>query len=56
MAAASVAAGADGLIVEVHPDPKQAASDGAQTLDVPAFERMMDTCRRVAEAVDRRLG
>lgn len=56
MAAASVAAGADGIIVEVHPDPKQAASDGAQTLDVPAFERMMDTCRRVAEAVDRRLG
>ena len=56
MAAASVAAGADGIIVEVHPDPKRAASDGAQTLDVPAFERMMDTCRRVAGAVDRRLG
>jgi 3-deoxy-7-phosphoheptulonate synthase len=56
MAAASVAAGADGIIVEVHPDPKRAASDGAQTLDVPAFERMMDTCRRVAEAVDRTLG
>jgi len=56
MAAAAVAAGADGLIVEVHPDPKRAASDGAQTLDIPAFERMMETCRRVAGAVDRRLG
>lgn len=56
MAAAAVAAGTDGLIVEVHPDPKRAASDGAQTLDIPAFERMMAVCRRVAEAVDRRLG
>jgi len=56
MAAASVAAGADGLIVEVHPDPKCASSDGAQTLDFTAFGRMMDVCRRVAEAVGRSLG
>jgi 3-deoxy-7-phosphoheptulonate synthase len=56
MAAASVAAGADGLIVEVHPDPKSATSDGGQTLDVPAFGRMMDTCRRIAAAVGRTLG
>jgi len=56
MAAASVAAGADGLIVEVHPDPKRAASDGGQTLDIPAFEKMMALCRRVAEAVERKLG
>ncbi|NBW96235.1 MAG: 3-deoxy-7-phosphoheptulonate synthase [Planctomycetia bacterium] len=56
MAAASVAAGADGLIVEVHPDPKCASSDGAQTLDFTAFERMMAVCRRVAEAVGRSLG
>ncbi len=56
MAAAAVAAGADGLIVEVHPDPKRAASDGAQTIDLPAFERMMAVCRRVADAVDRTLG
>jgi len=56
MAAASVAAGADGLIVEVHPDPKCASSDGAQTLDFAAFGRMMDVCRRVAEAVGRSLG
>ncbi len=56
MAAASVAAGADGLIIEVHPDPKCASSDGAQTLDFAAFERMMQVCRRVAEAVGRTLG
>jgi 3-deoxy-7-phosphoheptulonate synthase len=56
MAAASVAAGADGLIVEVHPDPKSASSDGGQTLDIPAFSRMMTLCRRVAEAVGRGLG
>jgi len=56
MAAASVAAGADGLIVEVHPDPAKAASDGAQTLDVPSFRRMMDVCRRVAAAVGREIG
>jgi 3-deoxy-7-phosphoheptulonate synthase len=55
MAAASVAAGADGLIIEVHPDPKCASSDGAQTLDFAAFERTMQVCRRVAEAVGRTL-
>jgi 3-deoxy-7-phosphoheptulonate synthase len=55
MAAASVAAGADGLIIEVHPDPKCASSDGAQTLDCAAFEQMMQVCRRVATAVDREL-
>ena len=55
MAAASVAAGADGLIVEVHPDPRSAASDGGQTLDLPAFGRMMEVCRRVAGAVGRTL-
>ena len=56
MAAASVAAGADGLIVEVHPDPKCASSDGGQTLDFPAFQQLMQVCRRVAEAVGRTLG
>ena len=56
MAAASVAAGADGLIVEVHPDPKAATSDAAQTIDLPAFTRMMDVCRRVAAALGREIG
>jgi 3-deoxy-7-phosphoheptulonate synthase len=53
MSAASVAAGADGLIIEVHPDPKAASSDGGQTLDFTAFERTMRICRKVAEAVGR---
>jgi 3-deoxy-7-phosphoheptulonate synthase len=55
MAAAAVAAGADGLIIEVHPDPQNAASDGGQTLDFIAFEKTMVTCRKVAEAIGRQL-
>ncbi|MBT6643957.1 MAG: hypothetical protein HOB45_12540 [Planctomycetaceae bacterium] len=55
MAAAAVAAGADGLIIEVHPDPQNAASDGGQTLDFIAFEKTMATCRKVAEAIGRQL-
>ncbi|WP_435016030.1 3-deoxy-7-phosphoheptulonate synthase [Tundrisphaera sp. TA3] len=53
MARASVAAGADGLIVEVHDDPEHALSDGSQTITPAAFAEMMHQCRRVAEAVDR---
>lgn len=53
MSKAAVAAGADGLIIEVHEDPKRAASDGAQTITPAVFERLMTQCRRVAEAVDR---
>jgi 3-deoxy-7-phosphoheptulonate synthase len=56
MCAASVAAGADGLIVEVHPDPENALSDGNQSLDVDQFSKTMETCRRVAKALDRKLG
>jgi 3-deoxy-7-phosphoheptulonate synthase len=55
MAAASIAAGADGLIVEVHPDPENALSDGYQSLSFKQFEQMMSTCRKVAEAVGRKL-
>jgi 3-deoxy-7-phosphoheptulonate synthase len=55
MAKAAIAAGADGLIIEVHPDPEHAASDGYQTLDCEAFARLMHDCRRVAQAVDRSL-
>jgi 3-deoxy-7-phosphoheptulonate synthase len=55
MARAAIAAGADGLMVEVHDDPEHAMSDGAQTITPAAFERMMAECRRVAEAVDRAL-
>ena len=53
MARASVAAGADGLIVEVHEDPEHALSDGSQTITPAAFADMMHQCRRIAEAVDR---
>jgi 3-deoxy-7-phosphoheptulonate synthase len=55
MAAASVAAGADGLIVEVHPKPEKALSDGYQTLDFAEFEELMTLCRRVAEAVGKKI-
>lgn len=53
LAAAGVAAGADGLIVEVHPEPAKAVSDGRQSLTYKQFEAMMDRVRRVAAAVDR---
>ncbi len=53
MARAAVAAGADGLIVEVHPDPDHAMSDGAQTLTPPQFTEMMQQVRAVAAAVGR---
>ncbi|MCA9026132.1 MAG: 3-deoxy-7-phosphoheptulonate synthase [Planctomycetaceae bacterium] len=51
MCTASIAAGADGLIVEVHPDPPNAASDGAQSLTPKAFSAAMDQCRKVAAAL-----
>jgi 3-deoxy-7-phosphoheptulonate synthase len=38
---AAIAVGADGLIIEVHPCPERALSDGAQSLDIPAFEKVM---------------
>lgn len=50
---AAVAAGADGLLVEVHPNPKDALSDGPQSLSPKAFAEMMTAARKVAEAVGR---
>ncbi len=55
MARAAVAVGADGLIVEVHPEPAKALSDGQQALTFTAFEEMMQECRRVAEAVGKEM-
>lgn len=55
IARAGVAAGADGMIVEVHQDPAHAISDGRQSLTPEAFARMVKQVRAVAEAVDRRL-
>lgn len=51
MAVAATAIGADGLIIEVHPDPENAMSDGAQSLTFEAFEQTMARCRKVADAV-----
>jgi len=53
MAKAAVAAGADGLIIEVHPKPEEALSDGPQSLLPVQFEKLMNELARVAEAVDR---
>jgi 3-deoxy-7-phosphoheptulonate synthase len=49
MAKAAVAAGADGLMIEVHPDPANAWSDGEQSLDLPDFTALMVQVRRLAE-------
>ncbi len=53
MARAAVAAGADGLLVEVHPDPDHALSDGAQTLRPDQFAEMMRQVRAVAGVIGR---
>jgi 3-deoxy-7-phosphoheptulonate synthase len=55
MARAAVAAGADGLIVEVHPDPAKALSDGYQALTLPAFAHLVVECRKVALALGQSL-
>jgi 3-deoxy-7-phosphoheptulonate synthase len=55
MARAAVAAGADGLLVEVHPTPDRALSDGAQSLYPEQFDRMMKEARLIAEAIGRRV-
>lgn len=55
MCKAAIAAGADGLLVEVHPDPEHAMIDGAQSLNPKQFVTMMAQLGRIAEAVDRTL-
>jgi 3-deoxy-7-phosphoheptulonate synthase len=55
LARAAVAAGADGLLVEVHPKPEQALSDGAQSLYPIQFGQMMRDVRLIAEAIGRRV-
>ncbi|HUU91105.1 MAG TPA: 3-deoxy-7-phosphoheptulonate synthase [Phycisphaerae bacterium] len=52
---AAVAAGADGLIVEVHPDPETALVDGQQSITPEAFARLVESCRKVAQAIGRSL-
>ena len=53
MSLAAVAAGADGVILECHPDPERATSDGAQSITPQTLAEMMSRLRRVAQAVDR---
>jgi 3-deoxy-7-phosphoheptulonate synthase len=53
MALASLAAGADGLLIEAHPDPDRALSDGAQSLDFAGLERLLAALRRLAEPLGR---
>ncbi len=54
MAKAAVAAGADGLMVEVHPDPQRALSDGDQSLTPAEFRQFMEAVQKVARAVGRK--
>ncbi len=55
MARAAVAAGADGLMIEVHPDPERALSDGAQSLHPEQFDELVGQIGVIAEAIGRRL-
>jgi len=56
MALAALAAGADGLLIEVHPQPDRALSDGAQSLDFAGFDRLLASLRRIAEPLGRTIG
>lgn len=55
MAKAAVAAGADGILIEVHPNPEEAMSDGEQSLKPDAFRKLMDELRPIAAAVGREI-
>jgi len=56
MAKAAIAAGADGLLIEVHPDPKSSLSDGAQTLKLDTFTQLMKEIKPIVQAIGRELG
>ncbi len=56
MSRAGIAAGADGLIIEVHPNPEKALSDGYQSLTFEQFEETMAGCAKIAAAMDCKLG
>lgn len=56
MSKAAVAAGADGLMIEVHPNPEDALKDGAQSLSTEEFEKLAPELKAVAEAIGRRIG
>jgi 3-deoxy-7-phosphoheptulonate synthase len=56
MSLAALAAGADGLMIEMHPDPDHAMSDGAQSLDFPTFEALMNRIKELAPVFGREWG
>jgi 3-deoxy-7-phosphoheptulonate synthase len=53
MSLASVAAGSDGLLIEVHPNPDAALKDGAQSLTIPQFQQLVPQVSAVAKAIGR---
>jgi 3-deoxy-7-phosphoheptulonate synthase len=55
MARAAIAAGADGIIVEVHPNPEKAMSDGYQSMTFKQFDEMMTGCRKIAAAMEMKM-
>ncbi|MCX7822772.1 MAG: 3-deoxy-7-phosphoheptulonate synthase [Syntrophobacterales bacterium] len=55
MAKAAIVAGADGLMIEVHPRPEEALSDGPQSLRPEEFSKLMDELRRIAHIIDREI-
>jgi 3-deoxy-D-arabino-heptulosonate 7-phosphate (DAHP) synthase len=55
MARAAAATGVDGIMVEVHPEPAKALSDGPQALTFPMFEQMMHDVRGIAKVMGQRL-
>jgi 3-deoxy-7-phosphoheptulonate synthase len=55
MALASLAAGADGLLIEIHPDPDHAQSDGAQSLNFAGFEQLLGALKRLAEPLGQQI-
>jgi 3-deoxy-7-phosphoheptulonate synthase len=56
MSKAAVAAGADALLLEIHPDPDNAVSDGRQSIDLDTFAQLMRDLSRLAKAIDRYIG
>jgi 3-deoxy-7-phosphoheptulonate synthase len=53
VAKAAVAAGADGILIEVHPNPKEALVDGLQSLTISDFTRLMTELKSIAKSIDR---
>jgi 3-deoxy-7-phosphoheptulonate synthase len=53
MCRASIAAGADGLLIECHPDPEHALSDGAQSITPDVLAQLMQQIKAIAKAIDR---